>query len=49
MVLRVGLDERHSLYQVVNWNTTGNSPYIIVFVGIWEIYLLLCLSVFGRY
>ena len=37
MVLRVGLDERHSLYQVVNWNTTET------------LRILLCLSVFGRY
>ena len=37
MVLLVGLDEGHSLYQVINWNTTET------------LRILLCLSVFGRY
>ena len=54
VVLLVGLDEGHSLYQVINWNTTetlriflclsvfGRYIYIIVFVGIWEIYYCVC-------
>ena len=50
MVLLVGLDERHSLYQVINWNITETLRillclsvfgryFIIVFVGIWEIFI----------
>ena len=37
VVLLVGLDEGHSLYQVINWNTTET------------LRMFLCLSVFGRY
>ena len=37
VVLLVGLDEGHSLYQVNDWNTTET------------LRIFLCLSVFGRY
>ena len=37
VVLLVSLDEGHSLYQVINWNTTET------------LRIFLCLAVFGRY
>ena len=37
VVLLVGLNEGHSLYQVINWNTTET------------LRIFLCLSVFGGY
>ena len=39
VVLLVGLDKRHSLYRVTYWNTTETLSYIMVFVGILELFM----------